>query len=247
MISLWAVLWERDVEAYVGTLVLPSYLAHLRLAPFRFADQPANCDGQEPLKITYVGEGRVEEYTLAPEEHALPMIRSVCPAIETSRDQLPKDDAVWAWTGTGGPEAHVRIYFSPTCQTLGCSIPPPDPQEAYVSVSRGHAFIARPVVQLYVKAWLERLAIDDAGICFDFATPSGTMEFEGSAIGGQMLLDSVTRAADLMRFAGLDRAMSHVAAEIELDLDSPDQDGGGICPEGVYIRLRRRGGGQESA
>lgn len=241
MISLWAVLSERDVEAYAGTLVLPSYLAHLRLGPFRFADQPANCDGQEPLKITYVGEGRVEEYALAPGEHALPMIRFVCPGMETSRVQLPQDDAAWAWTGAGGPEPHVRIYFAPTSQTLGCSITPPEPEEAYISVSRGHAFIARPVVQLYLKAWLERLALDDAGVSFDFGTPSGAVEFEAGAIGGQMLLDSATLAEDLMRFAGLDRAMSHVAGQIDLDLDSPEHDDCGICPEGVYIRLRRRG------
>jgi hypothetical protein len=241
MISLWAVLSERDVEAYSGTLVLPSYLAHLRLGPFRFADQPANCDGLEPLKLTYVGEGRVEEYTLPPGEHALPMIRFVCPGIETSRVQLPQDDAAWAWTADGGSQPQMRIYFAPTSQTLGCSITAPEPEEAYVSVSRGHVFIARPVLQLYLKAWLERLRLDDAGLSFDFGTPSGAVEFEGAAIGGQMLLDTTTRAEDLMRFAGLDRAMSQVAREIELDLDSPDQDSGGVCPEGVYIRLRRRG------
>jgi len=67
MISMWALVSAGDVEAYAGTLVLPRYLAHLRLAALCFAAQAANCDGREPLVLTYVGEGRREEFSLAPE------------------------------------------------------------------------------------------------------------------------------------------------------------------------------------
>ncbi len=61
MLSLWAMLSERDVEAYAAGLVLPAYLAHLSLSPVRFAAQARNSDGREPLVLVYVGEGRVED------------------------------------------------------------------------------------------------------------------------------------------------------------------------------------------
>ena len=51
MISLWAPLNESDVEAYAGTLVLPDYLSHLRLRPFKFDQQTESSDGQQPLKL----------------------------------------------------------------------------------------------------------------------------------------------------------------------------------------------------
>ncbi len=57
MLCLWAVIDEGDVEGYAATLTLPAYLAHLELAPFRFASQTANADGREPLVLTYVGRG----------------------------------------------------------------------------------------------------------------------------------------------------------------------------------------------
>ena len=40
MISLWALVTESQIEAYCSSLVLPDYLSHLGLKPFRFADQP---------------------------------------------------------------------------------------------------------------------------------------------------------------------------------------------------------------
>ena len=62
MLSLWANADEHAVEAYAGGLVLPEYLAHLRLDPFRFAAQPQSGDGQQPLVLRYVGEGRLEQF-----------------------------------------------------------------------------------------------------------------------------------------------------------------------------------------
>ena len=49
MLSMWAFLKESDVEAYLASVVLPSYLSHLRLRPFQFSWQSTNCDGQEAL------------------------------------------------------------------------------------------------------------------------------------------------------------------------------------------------------
>ena len=41
----------------------------------------------------------------------------------------------------------MRIYFEPATRSLGRASPPPDGAEAYVSVSRGHVFIGRAVVE----------------------------------------------------------------------------------------------------
>ncbi len=241
MISLWAFMKESDVEAYCSSLLLPSYLSHLRLGPFRFAVQSEDCDGQEPLKTTYIGDGRLEEFLLHPEEHALAMIRFVCPGIDTSRVHLPRDDASWHWTTSADPAELMRIYFEPTIRSLHGSVaPPPLPQEAYVSVSRSHVFIGRSVVRAYLKAWLEFLGIHEDVAEFDFGTPSSGIEFAAGAIGGQMFLSDDVMAEDLMRFAGLDTALGHVSDLVELDMDSSAEDDSGIYEDGVYIKLAER-------
>ena len=82
MISVWAFVGQPDVEAYAGTLILPPYLSHLHLGAFEFSGQAENRDGREPLRLTYLGDGRLEEYPLFPEDHALAMICLVCPGID---------------------------------------------------------------------------------------------------------------------------------------------------------------------
>jgi hypothetical protein len=85
MISLWAWVEPSDVAAYAASLLLPAYVSHLRLAPLTFASQAPNRDGREPLVLTYVGEGRLEEYRLDPKEHALGLIRLVAPGVVDAR------------------------------------------------------------------------------------------------------------------------------------------------------------------
>ena len=242
MLSLWAFVTEADVEAYLATVILPSHLSHLRLGPFRFAAQPENCDGQEPLQVTYVGEGRLEQYALCPKEHALAMIRFVCPGIDTSRIHLPRDDASWHWGMSADQPEKMRIYFAPTTRSLYDSIVAPPSEEAYVSVSRGHVFLGRAVVESYLKAWLEFLGIEAAAIDCDVGTPSAGVEFTAGAVGGQMFLCDEVMAEDLMRFARLDTALTHVSNLVELDMDSAGQDDSGIYEDGIYIKLSQRDG-----
>lgn len=238
MISMWAMVTEQDLEAYAGTLILPPYLSHLRLGPFRFSDQAANADGREPLRITYLGEGRLEEFTLGLREHALAMIRFVCPGIDASRIQLPQDDAGWTWTTAGDAPHPMRIYFAPTAQALNAAAGRPAREEAaYVSVSRGHVFIAPSVVESYLRAWLDRLRIGHEIASLDFGTPSGGIEFVAGAVGGEMLLDDDTAARDLVRFAGLDAALAEVSNFVELDLDSAAAGHCGVLEDGVYLLL----------
>ena len=246
MISMWALLTQSDVEAYAATLVLPPYLSHLRLGPFEFSSQVANSDGLEPLEVTYVGEGRLEHFALEPAEHALGMIRSVCPGIDTSRIQLPRNDASWFWTATEQASRGMRVYFCPTTQTLNASGGGPPSPEGYVSVSAGHVFIPRSVVEAYIRAWLRRLGIDDEAVDFEFGTPSGGIEFTADAIGGEMCLDDDVVAEDLMRFSGLDRALADVSNFAQVDLESAATGKCGVFEDGIYISLSKHVGTSET-
>jgi hypothetical protein len=238
MLFLWANLTEADVEAYAASLVLPGYLSHLQLAPVDFHRQPKNSDGREPLVLTYVGQGRLEDYPLFPCDHALPMILSACAGIVASRIRVPEDDAHWVWNANcdGSP---MRIYFAPARPLLGPAVAPASDPRAYVSVSRGHVFIARPAVEAYVQAWLQRLGIRETATRFDFPTPSGEVEFLAGSVGGQLTLDGLEQAQDLAQFAGLGPALGEIREFAKPDLDASDQARCGIFEDGVYFPLRK--------
>jgi hypothetical protein len=238
MIFLWANLSEADVEAYAASLVLPAYLSHLQLAPVRFERQAKNSDGREPLVLTYVGQGRLEEYALPPRDHALPMILSACPGIVASRIRVPEDDAHWVWN-TDGDGSPMRIYFAPARPLSGPVASSTDDGQAYVSVSRGHVFIARPRVEAYVQAWLQRLGIGQTVARFDFPTPAGEIEFLAGNVGGQLTLDSLQQARDLAQFAGLGPALGEIREFAQPDLDAGDPSHCGIFDEGIYFPLRK--------
>jgi hypothetical protein len=236
MISLWVVARESDVEAYAATLLLPSWLAHLELAPLRFAEQAPVCDGREPLVLTYVGEGRLERYGLDPREHALGLIRFLSPGVDSSRIQLPQDDAAWLWPDPADPHA-MRVYFSATSQVLNQSSDEPVGQQAYVSVSQKIAFVGRPVVQRYLRAWLGRLAIAPDGLALVLGGVSGALEFQAGPVAGQMLVDDEVSSADLLRFAGLDRILAELSDTVTLDPHPPRCEPYGVRDDGVYLRL----------
>lgn len=239
MLSLWAILAEADVEAYAGTLVLPSYLAHLCLGPFQFAAQATNTDGREPLVLTYLGEGRLEEYLLEPNSHTLAMVRFVAPGLSVERIQLPTDDACWVWTDGGHVEPCLRVYFAPAVLALKKTMPGPVAQEAYVSVSRRHLFLGRPVVEAYVTAWLQHLGID-APATFEFGTPAAEIEFRAGSVGGQLIVDDRKTIEDLLHFAGLDRPLAQLSPFVTMDLDAGFPNRGTIQDNGLYLPLTRR-------
>jgi hypothetical protein len=236
MISLWALVTESQIEAYCSSLVLPDYLSHLGLKPFRFADQPDNCNGREPLTVVYTGDGRLEEYRLDPEQHLLPLIQFVCPGIDPSRLQLPKDDASWRWTTSEGPPESMRIFFEPTTRVLVEVEAGPAAESSYVSVSRGHVFIDRATVESFIRACLLQLGAEPKDAGFNFATPSGAIDFSAGPLAGQMLLDGDVAAKDLIRFAGLTPALTHVANLNQPAANDSDEKCGAY-EDGVYFRL----------
>lgn len=238
MLSLQALVTEHDVEQYASQLVLPPYLSHLRLAPFELQRQSPSSDGREPLELTYLGEGRLEQFALESEPHAVGILRFVLPGVDVSRIRLPQDDARWHWSSNSdaGPPT-LRIYFSPTCESLGEDNQPPPVEQAYVSVSRGHVFIGRALVELYIKTWLARLDVHETIGQFTFSPGSEGVEFVGSSVGGQLLFDGAVVSEDLIRFAGLGSATREAAALVE-SFDGP-ADGGdfGVFEDGVYLHL----------
>ncbi len=245
MISMWALASADDVEAYAATLVLPRYLAHLRLAPLRFAAQATNCDGHEPLVLTYLGEGRREELSLAPEEHSLGLIQWVCPGICAARLQLPRDDAQWHWK-TAEPADAMRIFFAPATEVLADGGVRPAAADAYVSVSQSRIFVGRATVAAYLQAWLAHLGLPAAVPSLDFSTPSAGIEFVAGALAGQLFLGERAVLEDLVRFAGLEPILRHVADLVALDADAPFQKNCGIFEDGVYIHLAACPGGAAS-
>lgn len=238
MLSLWAILTEADVEAYAGTLVLPSYLAHLCLGPFQFTDQAPNADGRESLVLTYLGEGRLEEHRLAPGPHALAMIRFVAAGLDPQRIRLPVDDASWLWSDGEPSSRGLRVYFAPAATALKKALPGPIGQEAYISVSRHHVFLGRSVVEAYVTAWLEHLGLA-APASFEFGTPAGDIAFRVESIAGQLVLDDRATIDDLLHFAGLDKLLAQLRPYVAMELDATAANGGEIQEHGIYLPLAR--------
>jgi len=237
MISLWAILSEEDVEAYASGLVLPSYLAYLRLEPFRFAAQSPNREGREPLKLIYAGQGRVEDYFLKPEEHATAMIEAVCPGMDVSAIRVPEDDATWSWAAGGDQGPSLRIYFSPRTPALGIEGDAPSTDEAYVSLSRGHIFLGRAMVEAYVEAWLGQLKIAAEAVRFEFSQASAGVDFVAAHFGGQLLLDDEAMVDDLLRFVGLSEALRGVVALAQGGCEPKLAEGCEIGEQGLYLNL----------
>ena len=240
MIALWVAADEADVESYLATLILPAYLAHLELAPFRYERQAGNRDGREPLVATYVGQGRREEYRLDPRGHALGLIRHLNPRIVTARVQLPQDDAGWFWPASNGSSPAMRVYFAPTSQVLGETRPCPAPEAAHISVSGRHAFVSRGVLDEYLLAWMRRLGIDGEKLAVDTGATSGSIEWTFGRCGGQLQLDDPATANDLLRFAGLLEVLEDVSGMVAAGWNQSGDVAYEIRPDGVYIQLAAR-------
>ncbi len=165
------------------------------------------------------------------------MIQFVCPGVVTSRIRLPQDDASWHWAPGGELGRTMRVYFETAARTLRERLGHPVGQDAYVSVSRHHAFLGRPVVEAYLRAWLRRLGLDDSGATFDFGGPSAAIELSAGPVAGQLLLDDEAGTDDLLQFAGLDGVLAELGHFVRLDPEEPPQDGSGVFADGVYIQL----------
>ncbi len=246
MLTFWALLEESDVEAFVGTLFLPSYMSYLRRAPLRFSEQPPNIDGRQPLTITYLGEGRIEEFAVYPEKHAFELLRSVCPRLDLNSVRISSQESIWNWsvenrleikpTSAELPQPFLmRLYFEPNNDSLAVDFPPRfDPRSCHISVSRRELLIGRSVLQAYCAAWIERLEGTECRTLPKLQTLSGGVVFQGERIGGEFLLEDDGPFRDLLRFTGLERALKDVAELVSLDLENAEID---VDDDGFRFRL----------
>ena len=229
MLSFWITVNESNVEAFCATLLLPDYMSHLRIAPFRFADQPHNGDGRQSLIITYTGPGRLEEFPVHAAKHAENLLQYVVPDIVSGEIRISEHDVVWSWSAD---EASMKLCFQPVAARLEAAFPPRfDPEDAYVSVSRREMHIGHPVLEAFVAAWFAKLCGRQT-VSFD--TPSagadpvgiemiaGGFSFRQGRFGGQMLIEDDMPLSDLILFAGLARPLESVRHQVKLHASSSE-------------------------
>jgi len=132
----------------------------------------------------------------------------------------------------------MRVYFAPTTAALGLRSADAPAERAYVSVSRGHVFLGRSVIEDYLRAWLGRLGLNGDALQVELGTASGAVEVSAGPIGGQMLLDDVT-IEDLLRFARLDAILAQLGEFVALSADPHAGHGAAIVPEGIRVPLAR--------
>jgi len=162
----------------------------------------------------------------------------VAPGGDVARLQLPRDDASWFWSAAEGSGGRMRVYFAPTAAALGLRSAESPGDRACVSVSRGHVFLGRTVIEEYVRAWMAHLGLDADGFQLELGASSGATEWSAGPIAGQMLLDDVT-IEDLLRFVGLDKILAEVRDFAALSADPNAAGGVSLDPEGIRISLAR--------
>lgn len=238
MLTFWGLITESDVDAYVSTLLLPSYMSHLQRQPFRFGRPRAAADRQS-LLITYHGEGRVEEYEIDAKRHAIGLLKSLCPGIRLEALRIPDAETIWNWSGDYGRDANdsvsMRLYFDPVPQSL-----PPEtvdrfePARCHVSVSRMEMFIGRPVLERYFAAWIDYLEGTGAGSMPELEAMAGGVRFYGARLGGELSLQDDEMFRDLLRFCGLARSLEEVSGNVRYDMDHAETE---IDEDGFRFRL----------
>lgn len=251
MLTFWGILSEEEISAYAGTLILPSFMAHLERAPFRFGEQASNVDGLQPLKISYVGEGRYEEFFIHPEKHASPILQSVCPNSDPERIRFRQGETLWRWSSDfwNGRDDKLesaeqqptlmRIYFESVAQTLPDDIFHRfDPKQCYVSVTRMEIFLSKEVIREYFSAWLNLLENNSyekrSDVLPEIEAIAGGFVFHGHRLGGEFVLQDNETLRDMFRFCGLAKSLDELSSLVRPDLDAPETE---ISDDGLRFRL----------
>ncbi len=238
MLSFWANIEESEIEAFAGTLILPTYMSHLSLAPFQLANQPHNADGKQPFILTYVGDGRVEQLAVDPHKHALDLLRFVFPTLDREALRIPVGHPIWIWSNSATSGENLRLFFEPIRQTLDAA---PDPHrfspfQTYVSVSRKELFIGMQIITEYFQAWIRSLTNDpEDGTNLTLERTATGIGFSTSKLGGELLVENDAVFQDILRFSGLKTPLAEIAPLALPDLDSPETQ---IGEAGILFRLK---------
>jgi len=243
MMTFCGIVHEEDVEKYVRTLILPSYMSYLCMEPFHFSDQKPNRTGREPLTLIYSGEGRLEEFQLFPEKHALSLLASLKSGISPEKVQLDETGSVWLWNQNGKNDSNadkesppiLKIFFRPKTTMLNRKSEIHfSARDSYVSVSRQELFLSDTVLQAYLVSQCRGI-LQDPEKEFEEApvvTPvSGGVRFRWGELEGSFLLSQDEFLDDLIRFAGLEQSLQYVSSYVsfEKERDNVSMTGQGIC------------------
>ncbi len=256
MFSFRVFLTERDIAAYTNTLLMPSYMSHLCRETLDIDNQPQNVNGKESLKIYYSGEGRFEEISLDPDNHALAILSSLTCKPDPGKILLPSD-SIWTWSASEKyPEDHsftVNLYFKPKNELLDRESPIIySPREAYASVSRRELFLGNQVIKKYVLERIRNVLAEDSPLLrdpvflyekddvdslngFEFSRAGDGYRFRFDNIAGELIFDSIDIVRDLVHFARLDRALQYLSEFVCIDWKQVRPE---ISQEGFSLALK---------
>ena len=271
MLTFFGKIEEADISAYAGTLLLPSYMSHLRLTPFRFANQPRQKPGESNLVLTYIGPGRVEEIRLSPKENALELLCYTCRGLQRDKIKLPDHGGIWnmpvasknlhADNGetpviilpeeddVSGDDAVplMRIFFQPVKAELGITTHAPfAPDKAYFSISRKELFLHRDVIVAYFAAWFHELGLETQSSAQEILCVPTSCGYEISTpfVSAEWAIEPNGIFQDVLRFAGLADWLNEWGDSIQLKLDSPETqmiDRGLLVPLDLLKPVRNSG------
>ncbi len=236
MLTFWGTLSEDDISTYAGTLILPSFMAHLERSPFRFAEQSS---GAESICLSYTGEGRFEEYQLHPEKHALPLLQSIFPAGRLEQIHFRNGESLWRWSDDFGPDPEaptmMRLYFWPTHEALPeTRFRRFDPKLCHVSVTRMEIWIAAEVVQHYFAEWQQLITNVTDPALPTLEAIAGGFAFHTKKLGGEFTFQNDDSFRDLFRYCGLTKSLEELSTLVRPQFDSPETS---ISDEGLRFKL----------
>lgn len=210
MLCFWAYIEESDIESYAGTRVLPDFMSHLKLSQFSLKEQPFNKDGLGLVVLRYIGQGRVEDVTFSPFEHAMPLLRYVFPQIPDGSLKIPScSESIWFWKPYNDPKNgsryRMQLFFERTDTPNFGDFPPGfSPWQSFLSVSRSEIFIGNDVFREYFSQNMKSLGIaSHPEQPLELKTIAGGFSFENSWLGGEYLLEKDEILFDILSFAGI--------------------------------------------
>ena len=235
MISMWALVRGGDLETYVATIVLPGYLAHLRLAPLGFAAQATNCTRSRAAGLDLSSAKAGGRSSGSPRRARGGPDPMVCPGICISRLQLPPATP----NGTGEPPNLATRCGSICARYRGAG-------RRRCAANRGRRLrlrVAEPAVRrprtvnAYLQAWLAHLGVPAAALSLDLV-PRRPGSNSPPACSADNCFSTTGRPwKTWCVLPVLSRSCATSPTWSRLDVDSPFQQNCGIFEDGVYVHL----------
>lgn len=225
-----------NVERYMASVMLPPYFHNLKLERISFESQNQGASRCEPLRLRYSLPGRVEDFFLNPREHAIPLLKTAYPKIESRYVRLLDDSPIWRFR-----KDQMLIYFT-SCET--CLEPSPEAlasTESFISISRHQVYLAISTFRQYVEEMYLQMGIElptDAKICWDDSV--GGIRYVASPISIQLEISDEKSLNDIMNFANLLALLDQVNPWAGLDFEEIQNNTVQISESGITFPLKER-------